>query len=205
MSVSFIQHRISTQTHQTSNRTNKPIKNRQPFNHSTFNPSTSNPSTTTTTSNIPIKPIRPLLSILLLLLLTNYKYVTIANHIYAPSISSLQEAPNQTSIPLCWSNIQLYSSTIITNTEIRTYNGNKDKGLKIMSWNKGSSYLENSMNIVRQTIQDYNPDIFTLTEAELRPSTPPQLVQVPGYRLHTDSLYSAPIIYLYILIQKYKS
>ena len=40
-----------------------------------------------------------------------------------------------------------------------------------------------------QIIQDLKPHVLTITEAQLRLATPIQIVQIPGYKLHTDSLY----------------
>ena len=40
-----------------------------------------------------------------------------------------------------------------------------------------------------QIIQDLKPHVLTITEAQLRQATSIQIVQTPGYKLHTDSLY----------------
>ena len=59
-----------------------------------------------------------------------------------------------------------------------------------MSWNKGGSFLENAMDPIKQTATEYKPDVLTITVAQLRPETPIQLVNIPGYKLNTDSLYT---------------
>ena len=85
----------------------------------------------------------------------------------------------------------LWLETIDINKSAHIKNGNVHQGndIKFTLWNKGNSYLENAMTHISQVIQDMSPDILTITEAELRQNTPLQLVQIPGYRLHTDSLY----------------
>ena len=46
------------------------------------------------------------------------------------------------------------------------------------------------MDLLKQIATDFRPDVLTITEAQLRPETPIQLVNIPGYKLHTDSLYT---------------
>ena len=46
------------------------------------------------------------------------------------------------------------------------------------------------MDPIKQIVTDFRPDVLTITEAQLRPETPIQLVNIPGYKLHTDSLYT---------------
>ena len=46
------------------------------------------------------------------------------------------------------------------------------------------------MDPTKQILIDFRPDVLTITEAQLRPKTPIQLVNIPDYRLHTDSLYT---------------
>ena len=38
------------------------------------------------------------------------------------------------------------------------------------------------MDPIKQIANDYNPDVLTITEAQLRPETPIQLVNIPGYK-----------------------
>ena len=45
------------------------------------------------------------------------------------------------------------------------------------------------MDLVTQIIIDIQPDVLTLTEAQLHQDTPVQAVAIPGYNLYTDSLY----------------
>ena len=83
-----------------------------------------------------------------------------------------------------------YYPNQITNSQSKSYNGNRDGGIRLMTWNKGNAYMENAMLPINQIINDHKPDVLTITEAQLRPETPIQLVQIPGYKLHTDSLYA---------------
>ena len=43
--------------------------------------------------------------------------------------------------------------------------GNKQKGLKLLHWNKGSAILENKINEIEAIIQDYQPHILGMSEA----------------------------------------
>ena len=53
------------------------------------------------------------------------------------------------------------------------------KGVRLMSWNKGGSFLENVMDPIKQIVTYYKPNVHTITEAQLRPETPFQLVNIP--------------------------
>ena len=38
----------------------------------------------------------------------------------------------------------------VTNSNAKRYYGNRDKGVRLMSWNKGGSFLDNAMNPIKQ-------------------------------------------------------
>ena len=86
---------------------------------------------------------------------------------------------------------QYWSPNIITNQSIRSYNGNKSKGMRLMCWNKGSSFLHNKMTAVKQLLNDKKPHVLALTEAELTQEAKLTDVTIEGYTLYTDGLYSA--------------
>ena len=69
------------------------------------------------------------------------------------------------------------------------WNGNRQNGIKMMVWNKGAAALETKMSAVKQLIDDNQPDILTLTEAQLNQNVPEQEVSIPNYNLYTDCLY----------------
>ena len=72
---------------------------------------------------------------------------------------------------------------------IRAYNGNTKQGFKLVLWNKGSADLKAKMPEILQIVDEMNPDILTLTEAQLSPDTPIQEVCIPQYRMFTDGIY----------------
>ena len=48
-------------------------------------------------------------------------------------------------------------------------NGNKkEKGIQIIHWNKGPSFLENKFNEIETVISDHKPHMLGLSEANLR-------------------------------------
>ena len=55
------------------------------------------------------------------------------------------------------------------NCNARTINGNrKERGIKILHWNKGPSYLENKYNEVEAIIENHKPHVLGLSESNLR-------------------------------------
>ena len=88
----------------------------------------------------------------------------------------------------------LQSSAIITSEDFQlvnrnflaryTYGNKRQNGIKIVHWNKGSSYLENKMNEIEPIIQQHHPHIFGLSEANLFDHHDQNNVQLPKYTLH---------------------
>ena len=73
-----------------------------------------------------------------------------------------------------------------------TYGNKKQHGIKIVHWNKGSSYLENKKHEIEPIIQKYHPHIFGLSEANLFNHHDISKVQFPEYNLHTCPTLSNP-------------
>ena len=64
-------------------------------------------------------------------------------------------------------------------------NGNKkEKGIRIMHWNKGSSFLHNKINEIETVIEKYRPHILGLSEANFFSDHDRSAVQLPDYVLH---------------------
>ena len=66
-----------------------------------------------------------------------------------------------------------------------TYGNRRQNGMKIVHWNKGSSYLENKRDEIETLIDKYHPHILGLSEANLFSHHDVSKVQFPGYTLHT--------------------
>ena len=60
----------------------------------------------------------------------------------------------------------------------------KDKGIKIIMWNKGSSLLQNKHHEIQTLIGDHKPHIMGLCEANLNYGVDLSLVQHENYQLH---------------------
>ena len=66
-----------------------------------------------------------------------------------------------------------------------TYGNKIQNGIRIVHWNKGSSFLENKMTEIEPNIQQHRPHIFGLSEANLFSQHGLNNVQLPDYTLHT--------------------
>ena len=69
--------------------------------------------------------------------------------------------------------------------------GNRETGIKLMSFNKGNTFLINSLDTIKQIIDREKPHVLSIQEARLRQNCPLEDVQIPDYILHTDGLYQA--------------
>ena len=67
-------------------------------------------------------------------------------------------------------------------------NGNKNKNLIILNWNKGNSNFINRVDTIHQIIIEQNPDIFAIQEANIREQDDIRLFQMEGYQLELDNL-----------------
>ena len=96
--------------------------------------------------------------------------------------------PPQARVAGCHSSIpysQIYSSRTISNKLIKSYNGNIDKtGIKILSWNKGSSHLINTIDNIKQLIQDEKPLILAIQEANILPGHNLDDLKIEDYKLY---------------------
>ena len=81
-------------------------------------------------------------------------------------------------------------ATKLLNKEIHTLNGNhskRGKPIKICYWNKGSSFLINKTEDVKEIINTHKPLVLGLGEAQFKSNHELADVQQPGYTLHLDS------------------
>jgi hypothetical protein len=72
------------------------------------------------------------------------------------------------------------------------YGNRRQNGIKIVHWNKGSSFLENKRDDIETLIDKYHPHILGLSEANLFSHHDISNVQYPGYTLHTCPTISNP-------------
>ena len=73
-----------------------------------------------------------------------------------------------------------------------TYGNKRQNGIKIVHWNKGSSFLQNKRNEIETLIEQHHPHILGLSEANLFNHHDISQVQYPGYTLHTCPTLSNP-------------
>ena len=79
------------------------------------------------------------------------------------------------------------SSTKIINKTQKTKNGNI-KSIKIMQWNSGSCWAERTIDKVENIIMEYNPHIIFVSEMNADAATNPQLLNIRGFNVETDSM-----------------
>ena len=73
-----------------------------------------------------------------------------------------------------------------------TYGNKRQHGIKIVHWNKGSSFLQNKRDDIESVIQKYHPHILGLSEANLFSHHDLSNVQYPEYTLHSCPTISNP-------------
>ena len=74
------------------------------------------------------------------------------------------------------------------NKLVKAINGNINRSLKIISWNKGNSYIKNSIDDIRQIILEQKPDILVLNELRFENDNHQAQVLIDGYTLEMDNL-----------------
>ena len=85
--------------------------------------------------------------------------------------------------------------SMVSNFFSRYSNGNRrSAGIKISHWNKGPGYLQTKMSEIKNLISSQHPHIIGLSEANLESSHDQNLVQLPGYNLHTCPTLNNPEI-----------
>ena len=70
----------------------------------------------------------------------------------------------------------------------RAINGNINKNLKILTWNKGNALIKNAMVEIKDLIDKYKPDILVINELRLQKDDDISVAFVRGYRLEVDNL-----------------
>ena len=68
-----------------------------------------------------------------------------------------------------------------------THGNRREKGLKILHWNKGPSFLQNKHREIESIIAAHKPHILGLSEANLWKNQDLLSCQYPDYKLHTCS------------------
>ena len=107
---------------------------------------------------------------------------------YKNPITNLTE-DDDSSLPIAYHSI--VHNMAATNKGNQITNGNQPKGIKIISWNKGSAFLINRIDTIKQMIHDRMPHVLALQEANIRQEDDLNLLQIPNYSLHTDGLFEA--------------
>ena len=80
---------------------------------------------------------------------------------------------------------------------MKAINGNRasrGRGIQIIAWNKGSSYLQNKHHKIETIIAADKPHIIGLSEANLKKDTDLSLVQHDDYTLHTAPTLENPLL-----------
>ena len=73
-----------------------------------------------------------------------------------------------------------------------TYGNKRQHGIKLLHWNKGSSFLVNKRDEIETLIDKYHPHILGLSEANLHSHHDQNNVQYPDYTLHTCPTINNP-------------
>ena len=63
----------------------------------------------------------------------------------------------------------------------------KFRGIKIISWNKGSKYMINKMKEIKELLDQYNPHILALSEAQIRKEDINN-IHFENYNIEVDNL-----------------
>lgn len=77
------------------------------------------------------------------------------------------------------------------NKKIKSINGNikcnKNK-IRIMQWNKGNSLIKNTINEIRDMIEEHKPEVFIINEFNLNKDEDVNITNIDGYKLEVDNL-----------------
>ena len=74
------------------------------------------------------------------------------------------------------------------NKMMKIINGNRTgrgRGIKLVAYNKGNSFLQNYLEETESLVEKYRPDLLCLTEANLKKDIDKNLVSIKDYNLHT--------------------
>ena len=119
---------------------------------------------------------------------THCSFVT--NHEYFTNNLSLLE---QVELDICPHSAHKWLSRKDRNFWAKMTHGNRrERGLKIVHWNKGPSYLQNKHQEIETVIAGHRPHILGLSEANLWKDHDISAVQYPDYQLHTCSTINNP-------------
>ena len=80
----------------------------------------------------------------------------------------------------------------IRNREKRAENGNGRNSFSILSWNSGSTHLQNQMNEIKALVQDKKPHVLFIQESNLWRHHNREGVELDGYDLFTSKMISNP-------------
>ena len=70
--------------------------------------------------------------------------------------------------------------------------GARGPGIKLIHWNKGSSFLHNKKNEIETIIAGHHPHVLGLSEANLKTDHDLALVQLTDYDLHLSPTSTNP-------------
>ena len=71
------------------------------------------------------------------------------------------------------------------NKKMENGNGKTQKAIKIVQWNLGAKRWENKIDIIKHLIEDFDPDVACISEANLYTEVEDHLRIIPGYKLVT--------------------
>jgi hypothetical protein len=72
--------------------------------------------------------------------------------------------------------------------------GQRGRGIKLLHWNKGSSYLTNKHHEIENIIEGHKPHVLGLSEANLKTNHDLNTVQHQDYNLHTCPTLGNPAL-----------
>ena len=86
--------------------------------------------------------------------------------------------------------------------KIENGNGRMKKALKIVQWNLGAKRWENKIGTMKHLIDDFDPDLICISEANLFTEVEDHLRVIPGYKLIlTDTMEAMKYCRLALLIK----
>ena len=74
-------------------------------------------------------------------------------------------------------------SNKIRNRLIKQRNGNGNRTLKMIHWNMTNKHWENKTDEIINTINDFKPELFLISEANYHKGLPEYIMNIPGYYL----------------------
>ena len=91
----------------------------------------------------------------------------------------------------------------VHNKFVKVYNGNTKVTIKTIHWNIGNRFWKHKINDIEHTINEFNPDLFLISEANLFSQDQDYEIHIDGYKMiHPKTILSLGYSRLILLVKE---